>query len=68
MECSIHILRRPWLRARAVDSNAELVVSYFCTKIEAFIQDVLTVTIGVTDWIIRYEFQSRGRSVGLFSF
>ena len=48
------------LRAKAVDANADLVVSYFCTKVEAFIQEVLTVTIGVKDWIVRYEFQSRG--------
>ena len=40
--------------------NPDLVISYFCTKLEAFIKAVLSVTIGVTDWIVHYEFQSRG--------
>merc|ERR1712079_541681 len=48
------------LRSKNVDKHAGIVVTYFCSKVENFIEKVLKITLGVTDYLIRYEFQNRG--------
>ena len=48
------------LRRQNVNNRALLVVNYFCTKVERLVTEVLPKTIGVKEFIIRYEFQSRG--------
>ena len=48
------------LRARAVDKNSAFIVEHFCKKVEGYVEQVLRTTIGVTEYVIRYEFQHRG--------
>ena len=47
-------------RARAVDKNSAFIVEHFCKKVEGYVEQVLRTTIGVTEFVIRYEFQHRG--------
>ena len=48
------------LRARAVDKNSAFIVDHFCKKVEGYVEQVLQRTIGVDEFVIRYEFQHRG--------
>ena len=48
------------LRKDVINQNAYMVVNYFCSSVENLITEVLPKTIGVKDFVIRYEFQNRG--------
>ncbi len=45
------------LRSRIINQYAHLAVNYFAQRVENYIENVMKKSIGVEDYIIRYEFQ-----------